>query len=1122
MFSRSLLTAVFSAVVFSSASAQTPTLTTLAQFEGVSPATTLGNGPRSGLIFGTDGLLYGSTEFGGSGTGKGNGGLFKIDSNGIFTALAQFDGTNTGKQPIGRLVLASDGNFYGTTYLGGPDNLGTLFQLTPAGTLTTVYTFATLTKKNTGSTPTDGLVEGADGYLYGTTTKDGFNGYGTIFKILPGTSGTPIRLVDFTGDGGTKSGINPSALMRASDGNFYGVTEGGGLYSYGTVFRFTPAGVFTTIANFGSVTGIYSGPVSPRAPLIQAKSGVLYGTSAGGGKNGHGTVFSVTTSGTYAALVNFTGDGGSYPGDTPEAALIQATDGYLYGTTRLGGTTTSKRGTVFRVSTAGTFATLIAFTGGSPNYGAEPRAGLAQDNEGHLFGTTSTGGTNGVGTVFSLDNVIPDKPAVTTLGLSTLPGDPNGGTRATLTGSINPQGTTALYHFEYGTTTNYGSRIPVLASSDPSAGNGRAAVTVKLSISGLTPSTVYHYRLVSSNGGGTSWGGDQTFTTGPNPNIVTPPGDQLVGVGSAAQFDVSAIGASLGYAWLKSGSTTVLGTAATYRIASATLAHAGSYSVRVNDGADVVTTSSGRLGVINRADSSQIVNEGQSITLTLPSGGPGLTFQWKTAAGDVVNDAHFSGAQTTALKISDANATHTNTYFCVVTLGTLTLTSGNFNVTTRLIPVMNMPMLGPWTVNGQAFGSISAQNSPTSFSTVPALLPPGVTLNKTTGALTGRPTAPGVYTAQFTATNAAGTSAPLNYAITVLAAQANESGSYAGITARDGTANAGTGGGVSFTITGTGAGSGKLTHLGKVFTFTTALSAAPASTRTVVIAPTAGQTGFPPVAASLDTATGDITGTVNGAAFTAKRNPWTSGSPVPTAQTGRFNLALSPVSPQLGDVAFPQGCGYASVVIDSLGNVTWTGKLSDGSVLTASTILPGTNAVTLHQSLYAAGTGSAQGSVTIAANGNVSALSLDWFKAAQTGTTRSYKTGFALHTLDVAGSKYVKPGTGVPVIGLTNAQFTFSDGGLVTPIMQLCSFTSANAIVVTNPNPNGVKVTALDLNTGIFSGTFNLDTRVPAFGGILLQGSSEGLGFFNLPQSTPTPVTSAILSGKLRLAAPVP
>ena len=136
---------------------------------------------------------------------------------------------------------------------------------------------------------------------------------------------------------------NPSALLLAKDGNFYGTTEGGGLYGFGSVFKLTPAGAFTTIASLGSITGTYFGPKSPRAALIQASNGVLYGTSVGGGTSGNGTLFSVTTAGAYAAIVNFTGDGGSFPGNTPEAELIQATDGYLYGTTRLGGTATSKR-----------------------------------------------------------------------------------------------------------------------------------------------------------------------------------------------------------------------------------------------------------------------------------------------------------------------------------------------------------------------------------------------------------------------------------------------------------------------------------------------------------------------------------------------------------------------------------------------------------------------------------------------------------------------------------------------------------------------------------------------------------------------------------------------------------
>ncbi len=1082
---------------------------------------------------GEDGWLYGTTERGGAGTGAGNGVTYKFNPvTGDYTLLAQFGGSTTGRLPTGKLVLAGD-NFYGTTRDGGTDDVGTVFKMTPGGALETIYTFTLLTAKNTGTSPIDGLLLGVDGYLYGTTSEGGASGYGTVFKILPGSPNTPIRLADFSGSGGSTRGSNPSALMRASDGNFYGVTEFGGLFSNGTVFKLTPAGVFTTIVDFGQLTGIYKGPLAPRAALIQASNGVLYGTSAGGGASANGTVFSVTTAGVYKVLVNFTGDGGTLPGSTPEAALFQATDGYLYGTTRLGGTATSKRGTVFRLSTAGVFKSLIQFTGGLPVYGADPRAGLIQDNEGHLFGTTSSGGLNNLGTLFRLDDALPIKASAFTGGVV----NPFGGTRATLTGTVNPQGTTALYYFEYGLDTNYGSRIP---ATDLSAGAGKANVAVKVTATGLTPGTPYHYRLRVANGGGKSEGPDQTFVTGPNPNIVTYPHDQLVGINAASHFDIDAIGVALKYAWYKTGVTGVRGTAASLPIAKTGLANAGTYYALVSDGADVVKTPDVRLGVISVANTSVTVNEAAETTLVLQNAGPGLTFQWKTAAGNVANDGRITGAQSPALRITNAGAGDTNTYFCKVSLGALTLDSGNFVVTTRLRPVMNMPSIAEWTTNGKAFGSVTALNDPISYAATG--LPAGVVLTSVTttdimtgiktvtGVFSGRPLASGTYTVQFTATNLAGTGPSLNYPVTVAATKIGEAGSYAGIVDRNLTGNSNLGGGINFSLTSAGTGTGKLTHLGTVFSFTVTLNNVPDDTRTITFTPIAGTKNFPLVTATLTGVSGDVTGTVNGVNFTAKRNPWNALNQVAAAKQGRFNVAFRTESAVFGNADIPQGNGYGSLVIDAVGNATWSGKLSDGSATTGSSLLTTVGTVSLHHALYAVGTGSAQGTLTVGDDSNVASTTFDWFKKPQVVATRSYSGGFAMHGLEVVGGKYIKP-VGTQVIGLagstSNALVTLTQAGLANPLSQLLNFPSTNAITVVIPNTNTFKFSAIDLNTGIFTGTFVMPDAVPAnvrttaFAGILLQGTHQGLGYFNLAQ-LPSPTTSAQLSGSLMLGSAVP
>src|SRR5215472_10755520 len=151
-----------------------------------------------------------------------------------FKTLVSFDETN-GLGPAVALVQGLDGNLYGTTFDGGSGNCGsgcgTVFKLTPQGTLTTLHNF-----DGTDGSGAGALVQGNDGNLYGSAGGGGAYGNGTIFKITP--HGTLATLHNFDGTDGNGSGW----LMQASDGNFYGTTGGGGVYGYGTVFKITPRG----------------------------------------------------------------------------------------------------------------------------------------------------------------------------------------------------------------------------------------------------------------------------------------------------------------------------------------------------------------------------------------------------------------------------------------------------------------------------------------------------------------------------------------------------------------------------------------------------------------------------------------------------------------------------------------------------------------------------------------------------------------------------------------------------------------------------------------------------------------------------------------------------------------
>jgi uncharacterized repeat protein (TIGR03803 family) len=185
------------------------------------------------LVQGNDGNFYGTTAWGGSTSriALGAGTIFRLSPDGTFTNLYTFTGINDGGFPYGRLVQGNDGNFYGTTYSGGTNGWDSVFRITPTGQFHSLYAF---TGGSDGTYPYAGLVQGSDGNFYGTTR--GYFGLGTIFQIT--TNGNLTTLITFSGTGGSYLGANPQgSLVQETDGNFYGTTPGGGAYNKGTVFR---------------------------------------------------------------------------------------------------------------------------------------------------------------------------------------------------------------------------------------------------------------------------------------------------------------------------------------------------------------------------------------------------------------------------------------------------------------------------------------------------------------------------------------------------------------------------------------------------------------------------------------------------------------------------------------------------------------------------------------------------------------------------------------------------------------------------------------------------------------------------------------------------------------------
>jgi uncharacterized repeat protein (TIGR03803 family) len=248
------------------ASLRAQTFTSVFSFDGANGIAPVG------LVQATDGNLYGITsEYGSAGTESSGGTIFKITPSGTLTTLFTFNGEPNndygGVSPAAGLIQGTDGNFYGTTQYGGANTYGTVFKITPSGTLTTLHSF----HETDGGSPLAGLIQATDGNFYGTNSSGGVDFDGTIFKITP--SGTLTALHSFDGTDG--DGLT-AALVQATDGNFYGTTLGGGANGYGTVFRMTPSGTLATLHSFDNTDGRL-----PNA-IIQDTSGTLYGTTESG------------------------------------------------------------------------------------------------------------------------------------------------------------------------------------------------------------------------------------------------------------------------------------------------------------------------------------------------------------------------------------------------------------------------------------------------------------------------------------------------------------------------------------------------------------------------------------------------------------------------------------------------------------------------------------------------------------------------------------------------------------------------------------------------------------------------------------------------------------------------
>ena len=372
-----------------SSSAQT--FTTLAQFG-------LQYIGFSSFIQGRDGNLYGT-----AGAYSG-GSLLKITPTGTITVLHNFcsQGCRDGSGPGASLVLGTDGNFYGlagggiTTSPCAYYGCGIVYRITPAGVYTVLHYF----NGSDGNVPS-GLVEGTDKNFYGTATFGGSGscsiGCGTIFKMTAGGVVTPMHSFN------ESDGFLPTGVVQGADGDLYGTTRWGGQYALniaceefgaygcGTVFKITTGGAFTLLHSFD----VRADGAEPYVPVVQANDGTFYGTTfVGRGWYSNGTVFSITSTGAFTTVYNFMGIA-TYQ----TVGLFPASDGNLYGTTPESGSCGDGEGLIYSVNQSGVFTSVYE---GGCEFGSYA-GGVFQATNGEFYGVYSFEGQNGVGELYSLD-----------------------------------------------------------------------------------------------------------------------------------------------------------------------------------------------------------------------------------------------------------------------------------------------------------------------------------------------------------------------------------------------------------------------------------------------------------------------------------------------------------------------------------------------------------------------------------------------------------------------------------------------------------------------------------------------------------------------------------------------
>lgn len=627
------------------------------------------------------------------------------------------------------------------------------------------------------------------------------------------------------------------------------------------------------------------------------------------------------------------------------------------------------------------------------------------------------------------------------------------------------------------------------------------------------------------------------------PVIAPLPASDIVAVGDSVAFTSNASGsAPLSFAWKKNNVAIAGATSTSFNIGSAVLGDAGAYSFAATNQRGTAT-STAQLAVVDRTPQIVRANVAASANLSIIAAGNSLTYRWRKGGNDLSNGSKYANVTTKTLSVKGLLTTDAGDYTCMVTSPGGALESGAVSLQVPSLPPLADTPAFPEVVIYNAFShqltfDSAPERAPTKF--VCSGLPSGVTCNATTGLISGKPTRSGDFPIMVTVTNSAGTPSVVNGTIKVHEFPLGCIGSYVGWISRDGPTNASLGGRIDFATSSSGSCTGMLRLGAESYNLKTNLLTAPTTGAHPGLVLSIARSNKRPnlvLTLDLDPATNVLgtsvqeVGAATSATITGWRNVWHTTAPANavSAQFGAHTFRLDP------DATGPQGYGYANLAITASGGTTINGRTADGGILQFSGLLGPAGEVLVFQSLYS-NKGSLLGQFTVAGDADHTIhQTLSWQKTLVTAA-RDYAP-FGPIAVTAVGGKYTHTSPVLalpaPLVGASNAQFTFNDGGVgasVTAPQVLLRITDHNAISIFGANPGAI--TSLSLSSsavgGSFSGKFTLfdvPNRTVSFQGMLVSPPGRGYGYFLLPQKADalaipptTSSTSPILSGKVILS----